>query len=122
MIVLFQRIHWAGTETATQWCGYMSGAVQSGQRAALEVLAELRPATLTQEEQEAVWRGQTVKDPVQEISSSKLTSLFTNKAVLSAALTISAALLLAWHQNALPKVTTYLTNVISTTKSNIFPV
>ncbi|XP_041826922.1 probable flavin-containing monoamine oxidase A isoform X2 [Melanotaenia boesemani] len=23
------RIHWAGTETATQWCGYMSGAVQS---------------------------------------------------------------------------------------------
>ncbi|CAG11197.1 unnamed protein product, partial [Tetraodon nigroviridis] len=32
------RIHWGGTETATQWCGYMSGAVQAGQRAALEVL------------------------------------------------------------------------------------
>ena len=35
------RIHWAGTETATVWTGYMDGAVQSGQRAAAEVLAEL---------------------------------------------------------------------------------
>jgi monoamine oxidase len=35
------RIHWAGTETATQWAGYMEGAVQSGKRAAGEVLARL---------------------------------------------------------------------------------
>lgn len=35
------RIHWAGTETATEWNGYMDGAVRSGQRAAAEVLAEL---------------------------------------------------------------------------------
>ena len=35
------RIHWAGTETATVWNGYMDGAVQSGQRAAQEVLAGL---------------------------------------------------------------------------------
>ena len=35
------RIHWAGTETATEWGGYMSGAIQSGQRAADEVLAKL---------------------------------------------------------------------------------
>lgn len=35
------RIHWAGTETATVWVGYMDGAVQSGQRAAAEVLAAL---------------------------------------------------------------------------------
>jgi monoamine oxidase len=35
------RIHWAGTETATVWTGYMDGAVQSGKRAAGEVLAEL---------------------------------------------------------------------------------
>jgi monoamine oxidase len=34
-------IHWAGTETATEWSGYMDGAVQSGERAADEVLAEL---------------------------------------------------------------------------------
>jgi monoamine oxidase len=32
------RIHWAGTETATVWTGYMDGAVQSGERAAAEVL------------------------------------------------------------------------------------
>ena len=35
------RIHWAGTETATYWNGYMDGAISSGQRAANEVLSEL---------------------------------------------------------------------------------
>ncbi|HLH60842.1 MAG TPA: flavin monoamine oxidase family protein [Ktedonobacteraceae bacterium] len=35
------RLHWAGTETATVWNGYMDGAIQSGQRAAVEVLAAL---------------------------------------------------------------------------------
>jgi monoamine oxidase len=33
------RLHWAGTETATVWTSYMEGAVQSGERAADEVLA-----------------------------------------------------------------------------------
>jgi len=37
-------IHWAGTETATEWTGYMDGAVQSGERAADEVLAALGSA------------------------------------------------------------------------------
>ena len=32
------RIHWAGTETAPVWNGYMDGAVRSGERAAREVL------------------------------------------------------------------------------------
>jgi monoamine oxidase len=32
------RIHWAGAETATVWCGYMEGAVRSGERTAEEVL------------------------------------------------------------------------------------
>jgi monoamine oxidase len=36
------RIHWAGTETATVWNGYMDGAVQSGERAASEIFAEDR--------------------------------------------------------------------------------
>ncbi len=35
------RIHWAGTETATVFPGYMDGAVQSGERAAVELLALL---------------------------------------------------------------------------------
>jgi monoamine oxidase len=34
-------LHWAGTETASEWNGYMEGAVQSGQRAAAEVLDHL---------------------------------------------------------------------------------
>jgi monoamine oxidase len=34
----FGRIHWAGTETATYWTGYMDGATSAGQRAAHEVL------------------------------------------------------------------------------------
>jgi monoamine oxidase len=33
------RIHWAGTETAAVWSGYMDGALSSGERAAAEVLA-----------------------------------------------------------------------------------
>jgi monoamine oxidase len=32
------RIHWAGTETATRWMGYIDGAIQSGKRAAAEVM------------------------------------------------------------------------------------
>lgn len=50
------RIHWAGTETATQWYGYMEGtqscdsanaigAVTSGQRAAHQVLDRLKEET-----------------------------------------------------------------------------
>ena len=33
------RIHWAGTETATEWNGYIDGAIQSGERAAAEVIS-----------------------------------------------------------------------------------
>jgi hypothetical protein len=41
------RIHWAGAETASEWNGYMDGAVESGERAAQEVLSALglRPET-----------------------------------------------------------------------------
>jgi monoamine oxidase len=34
-------VHWAGTETAGYWNGYMDGAISSGKRAASEVLAKL---------------------------------------------------------------------------------
>lgn len=40
------RVHWAGTETASSWNGYMDGAVESGGRAAREVLSTL-PSTNT---------------------------------------------------------------------------
>ncbi len=33
------RIHWAGTETASRWLGYIDGAISAGERAADEVMA-----------------------------------------------------------------------------------
>jgi monoamine oxidase len=33
------RIHWAGAETASQWRGYIDGAIEAGERAAAEVVA-----------------------------------------------------------------------------------
>jgi monoamine oxidase len=36
------RLHFAGTETADYWLGYMDGAVRAGERAARDVLAALR--------------------------------------------------------------------------------
>ncbi|HYI00731.1 flavin monoamine oxidase family protein [Hyalangium sp.] len=35
------RVHWAGTETAVEGCGYIDGAVESGERAAKELTARL---------------------------------------------------------------------------------
>ena len=36
------NLHFAGTETAGEWKGYMEGAVRSGERAAAEVIGSLR--------------------------------------------------------------------------------
>jgi len=33
------RLHWASSETAVHWSGYMNGAIESGERAASEVLS-----------------------------------------------------------------------------------
>eukprot|EP01097_Dermamoeba_algensis_P008311 TRINITY_DN5484_c0_g1_i1.p1 TRINITY_DN5484_c0_g1~~TRINITY_DN5484_c0_g1_i1.p1 ORF type:complete len:189 (-),score=36.34 TRINITY_DN5484_c0_g1_i1:159-725(-) len=41
------RIHWAGTETATEWIGYMEGAIVSGIRAAKEVSERLTKSSST---------------------------------------------------------------------------
>lgn len=119
-IVLIYRIHWAGTETATEWCGYMSGAIQAGQRAALEVLAELCPTTLTQDEQEALWHNEAVNSHAQQTPSTNLMYLSTSKAVVITALTIGAALLLARRPNVLSNLKIYFTNVFSKTKSYTF--
>ncbi|WP_323747882.1 flavin monoamine oxidase family protein [Catenulispora rubra] len=40
-------LHWAGTETASVWNGYIDGAISSGERAAGEVVAALRAAGRT---------------------------------------------------------------------------
>jgi monoamine oxidase len=41
LIQPFDLVHWAGTETAAFWNGFMDGAVSSGTRAAEEVLKKL---------------------------------------------------------------------------------
>lgn len=41
------RIHFAGTETATRYFGSMEGAVTAGQRAATEIVTQLRSSTAT---------------------------------------------------------------------------
>ncbi|BAH48702.1 flavin monoamine oxidase family protein [Rhodococcus opacus] len=38
-------IHWAGTETASEHAGYIEGAIESGERAAREVIQALRHTT-----------------------------------------------------------------------------
>lgn len=37
------RVHWAGTETSTEFFGLMEGAVRSGQRVAAEILSSYSP-------------------------------------------------------------------------------
>ena len=39
------RIHWAGTETASIWMGYIDGAIRSGERAAVEVASALHTSS-----------------------------------------------------------------------------
>ncbi|XP_052266811.1 probable flavin-containing monoamine oxidase A [Dreissena polymorpha] len=53
----FDRIHLAGTESATVWCGFMSGAVQAGCRAAIEVLYDLRPQLVTASDVQTLQAG-----------------------------------------------------------------
>ena len=39
------RIHWAGTETASIWMGYIDGAIRSGERVAAEVATALQTSS-----------------------------------------------------------------------------
>lgn len=109
LIYLIYRIHWASTETATSWCGYMTGAIQEGQRAAREVLAKLCPNALTQEDEEAVQESQTVKQK----QPSKLSFLPSIKTLVIAAVAIGAAVLLAQNPDALENAKNFVTKWFS---------
>ncbi|GFU15775.1 amine oxidase A [Trichonephila clavipes] len=54
------RMHFAGTETATKWSGYMDGAVEAGERSAREVLYRMRKIT-----QDQIW----IEEPPSENSA-----------------------------------------------------
>ncbi len=50
------NLHFAGTETAIHWNGYMDGAVSAGERAATEVLWRLQDVKQWEEKvQHAKW-------------------------------------------------------------------
>ncbi|KAK9968135.1 hypothetical protein ABG768_002475 [Culter alburnus] len=90
----FGRIYWAGTETATQWCGYISGAIQSGQRAAMEVLAQMCPSSLSREELDAVRASLKHSDP-RKASKCKSSKSYCLLGVVMTAAALVAAYLLA---------------------------
>ncbi|XP_063069025.1 amine oxidase [flavin-containing] [Engraulis encrasicolus] len=51
-----ERLYFAGTETATEWSGYMEGAVQAGERAAREIMCamgKISPSQIWQPEPES---------------------------------------------------------------------
>ncbi|KAA8650203.1 hypothetical protein EYZ11_003937 [Aspergillus tanneri] len=52
------RVYWAGTETATNWSGYMEGAVNSGIRAANEVLEALETENSPGSPSSNIWYGE----------------------------------------------------------------
>jgi len=56
------RIFYAGTETATYWCGYMEGAIQAGERAAREVLH-----TMGRIDESEIWQDEQVSPDWPEV-------------------------------------------------------
>lgn len=89
----FGRIYWAGTETATEWCGYLSGAIQSGQRASVEVLAQVCPSSLSHEELQAVQVTQKSYDQRKDSECRSSTSCRFFTVVMTAAALVTAYLL-----------------------------
>ena len=61
----FFRIYFAGSESATRWCGFMNGAVQAGKRAALEVIYRFHPQAIYDEEMQDTFTVSTNKIPTQ---------------------------------------------------------
>jgi monoamine oxidase len=62
------RIHFAGTESATHWPGFVSGAVQSGLRAAHEILCHISPQSVKQKLLEGSVYEQTEEESLEDSS------------------------------------------------------
>jgi hypothetical protein len=81
------RIHFAGTETARVWLGYMEGALESAERVTEEVSTRLR--------------GGQWKKPKKEFPPVKR-SLFSKKMAVMATVVVIAAVYLANYFGKLP--------------------
>ncbi|GFU52699.1 amine oxidase [Nephila pilipes] len=73
--VPIDRMHFAGTETATKWSGYMDGAVESGERAAREVLHRMGKINRDQ-----IW---TEEPPSQDVVALNVEECFVEKCLPS---------------------------------------
>ncbi|XP_057367268.1 probable flavin-containing monoamine oxidase A isoform X1 [Daphnia carinata] len=76
------RIHWCGTETSTHWAGYLNGAVQSGRRAACEVM-KLNGKNVTQLEKLVSRQPSADVDPLYSFPS-LFTPIVVSLAVITA--------------------------------------
>lgn len=93
----------------------MSGAVQAGQRVALEVLAELCPTALIQEDLEALKSCQITNGPARHTQSSKRMYMPAGKAVFLITLAVGTAVLLARRHNS-SQIKNYLMNMCFNSK------
>ncbi|CAC5413206.1 MAO [Mytilus coruscus] len=65
------KMYFAGTETATEWSGYMEGAVQAGERSAREVMAEMGKLSASE-----IWQREPEN---KQVKSSPFPSTFMNR-------------------------------------------
>ena len=91
------RIHFAGTESASIWCGYMSGAVQAGRRAALEVLYDLKPQLISAQD---LSEPTTIPKPPKKKSVFKSAVKWTFRIGLVTVVVISARKLFLRYTNS----------------------
>ncbi|KAL0182328.1 hypothetical protein M9458_021703, partial [Cirrhinus mrigala] len=79
--------------TATQWCGYINGAIQAGQRAAMEVLAQMCPSSLSREELDAVRASLKQREKSKDSKCKSCKCYYLFGAVITAAAVVTAYLL-----------------------------
>ena len=95
---LGDRVHFAGAELAVRWAGYMDGAIESGERAAHEVLR--RMGKVEGEFEEEVVEGEGWECKARPVEQSWIEPLLPSLPTLRYALTAVAATgaaLLAWR-------------------------
>jgi monoamine oxidase len=86
-------IHWAGTETAVRWTGYMDGAVESGERAAAEVIAAVGGGSQVSQAAVAPPASASLPTPALPNSTSNAAPDVVASAAAAAALTAGRTLL-----------------------------
>ncbi|KAE9551646.1 hypothetical protein FO519_005144 [Halicephalobus sp. NKZ332] len=87
----WKTIHFAGTELATIWIGYMSGAVQSGLRASHEVLLKLGNKNINWDYLEDSFLNPKYKPQLEWDNSYKDSTIISAKSLLLVSITIGVA-------------------------------